>query len=288
MTPVMQLIDVGVAFNLKKIIEAVKEEVRREKRGSGGIEAAFEDNIKEEVKCSTRDLMRILAESLKRLVHQDEVEDPQRLLRQARACGWLSYRADLVRKALVRCDEEDWMKGREQELLEETHRHPRVWWSSRYEWKNEEGEPLKPDYNQCGRSSHGLEHMRDEFPEGKPNAQTRLNCLIGTKVVRLHDVDLSEEGMTFDEVGANLVPDTFLRTQREKYEAARLRAICRTAKSKTLMGNKLSVKMRRKKMRVQLVNSARKKALLFRQSFCRVVVGWMTPCLITTCVSLIL
>ena len=46
----MQLIDVGVAFNLKKIIEAVKEEVRRQKRGKGGIEAAFEDNRKEEVR----------------------------------------------------------------------------------------------------------------------------------------------------------------------------------------------------------------------------------------------
>ena len=92
--------------------------------------------------------------------------------------------------------------------------------------------------------------MRDEFPEGKPNAETRLNCLIGKKVVRLHDVDLSEEAMTFDEVGANLVPDNFLRTQRDKYEAARLRAICnhdRTAKSKALMGKKLSVKMRRNK-----------------------------------------
>ena len=37
MAPVMQLIDVGVAFNLKKIIEVVKEEVRRQKRGKGGI-----------------------------------------------------------------------------------------------------------------------------------------------------------------------------------------------------------------------------------------------------------
>ena len=139
MTPVMQLIDVGVAFNLKKIIEVVKQEVRRQKRGKGGIEAAFEDNRKEEVKCSTQDLMRILGESLKRLVRQDEVEDPQRLLRQARACGWLSYRADPVMKALVRCDEEDWMKSREQELPEETHRRPRVWWSSRYEWKKRGG-----------------------------------------------------------------------------------------------------------------------------------------------------
>ena len=114
--------------------------------------------------------------------------------------------------------------------------------------KNEEGEPLKPDYKQCGRSVNGLEYTRDEFPEGKPNAQTRLNCLTRTKVVRLHDVDLSEEAMTFDEVGANLVPDNFLRTQREKYEAARLRAICNSdsaGKGKAWRSKKLPVKMRR-------------------------------------------
>ena len=40
--------------------------------------------------------------------------------------GWLSYRCDPVRKALVRCDEEDWMKGHEEEYPEKSHRHPEV------------------------------------------------------------------------------------------------------------------------------------------------------------------
>ena len=55
--------------------------------------------------------MRILGRSWKRMREQDEVEEPQRLLKAARMCGWLSYRADPARKVLIRCDEEDWMKG---------------------------------------------------------------------------------------------------------------------------------------------------------------------------------
>ena len=84
----------------------------------------------------------------------------------------LSYRADPVRKALIRCDQEDWMRGREQELPEESHRHPSAWWDERYKWINEEGEPLKPDYSTCGQQVRGLEYMRDEFPEQAPNATT--------------------------------------------------------------------------------------------------------------------
>ena len=90
------------------------------------------------------------------------------------------------------------MKGREQELPEETHRHPSAWWEERYKWINEEGEPEKPDYKSCGRNVRGLEYMRDEWPEQAPGEETRLNCLRGNE---------------------------FLMTQREKIEAARLRAI---------------------------------------------------------------
>ena len=112
---------------------------------------------------------------------QDEDEQPERLLKAARMCGWLSYRADPARKVLIRCDEEDWMKGREQELPEESQRHPHAWWDERYKWINEEGEPLKPDYKTCGRNVMGLEYMRDEFPEQGPNEMTRLHCLMGPK-----------------------------------------------------------------------------------------------------------
>ena len=60
MTPVMQLTDVVVAYVLKKLIEAAKAELRRQKRGKKDYEvAAFEDDPKE-VKMGAEDLMRIL------------------------------------------------------------------------------------------------------------------------------------------------------------------------------------------------------------------------------------
>ena len=60
----------------------------------------------------------------------DEVHEPGRLLKARRSAGWLSYRADPARTVLVSCDQEDWMKGREDELLEHTHRHPNIWWGA--------------------------------------------------------------------------------------------------------------------------------------------------------------
>ena len=172
MTPVMQFIDVVVAFNLKKIFEATKVEVRRAKRGGvHGIEfvaAALEANPNE-TEFDAGDLMRILGRSWSKLKHQDEVDEPDRFLKAARVCGWMSYRVDPVSKVLVRCDEEDWMRGREDELLERTHRHPNSWWNQRYIWLNEEGEPRKPDWKTCGQNVHGFEYMRDEFLEQQPD-----------------------------------------------------------------------------------------------------------------------
>ena len=124
MTPAMQLTDVAVAFLLKKIIEACKAELRRQKRGNKDFEAvAFEDNPKE-TKSGAEDLMRILGRSWKRMREQDEDEQPERLLKAAMMCGWLSYRADPARKVLIRRDEEGWMQGRAEELKEESQRHP--------------------------------------------------------------------------------------------------------------------------------------------------------------------
>ena len=49
MTPVMQVTDVGVAFNLKKHIETAKVELRREKRGQNFEEIPYEKLKPEEV-----------------------------------------------------------------------------------------------------------------------------------------------------------------------------------------------------------------------------------------------
>ena len=70
--------------------------------------------------------MRVLGRSWMRMRAEDGDEQPERLLKAARMCGWLSYRADPVRKFLIRCDEEDWMKGREKDLPEKSQRHPQT------------------------------------------------------------------------------------------------------------------------------------------------------------------
>ena len=53
--------------------------------------------------------------------------------------------------------------------------------------------------------------MRDEFPENGPGEETRLQCMPAKRLVRLHDIDLSEEDFSFDEVGKEWVPEDFLR-----------------------------------------------------------------------------
>ena len=47
----------------------------------------------------------------------------------------------------------------------------------------------------------------------------------GPKKVTLACVDLTDEDITFPEVAKNLVPEACLKTQREKFEAAHLRAL---------------------------------------------------------------
>ena len=73
----------------------------------------------------------------------------------------MSYRADPVRKVLVKCHDEAWMAGRLGELAEVSHRHPGMWWEQRYSWMNEEGEPRVPDWKQRGKNVYGPEYMMD-------------------------------------------------------------------------------------------------------------------------------
>ena len=128
------------------------------------------------------------------------------------------------------------MKGNEAKFEEKTHRHPSAWWEMRYTWRDEAGEPQKPDYKACGRNVHGLDYMRDEFPEQGPNEKVRLNCLLGTKQITLPCIDLTEDEVSFPEVAKNLRPSEFLRTQREKFEAACMRAL--TKKKQDSRGRK--------------------------------------------------
>ena len=263
MTPVLQLTDIGVAFEFKRYLEAAKAELRREKRGPLGGELEFLMPAEGETKCSSADLMKILGRANRKMLRHDEQEDPERLLRQARSAGWLSYQADPVRKVLVRCDAQPWMQGRAEEFPEKTHRHPSAWWGERYNWLNEEGEPCEADWKRCGRNVFGMEYMREEFPEQAPNEKLRLNCLQGRKNVEMPCLAIEDEDMTFGEVAKNLVPEEFLRTQREKFEEARMRAI-RNWQSRTTRGHgskkqQLSKTVLRGKMKLRQKNKRKNK-----------------------------
>ena len=221
MTAVMQLTDVGCAFSLKKKLEEAKQEVRREKRGEASLASALKESGRTEMRCTPRDLLRIIGQAMANLRKADEEDNPDRLLKQARACGWLSYRADPVSKALVRCDNEAWMQGKAEEYPEESHRHPASWWHERYKWVNESGEPFLPEWKRCGRNIRGFEYMRDEFPAGAPHEDVTLHCMAvsGKKRVMLHEVDFSgpDEDMSFrpDDLGEALDSEIFVKTQRE-------------------------------------------------------------------------
>ena len=265
MTAVMQLTDTACAFSLKKEIEAVKQEVRREKRGDvASYAAAFEQKGKEEMRCTARDLLKIIAEAMANLRKADEEETPDRLLKQARSAGWLSYRADPLRKVLVRCDEESWMQGKEDEYPEASHRHPKAWWAERYTWLQENGEPMQPDYKRCGKHVRGLECMKDEFPESAPGEEVTLHCLgvSGKKRVRLHDVDLSaaDEEITFkqDDLGEALHPEIFLKTQRELIADLKRTAAAEARKPKPAWRQKVSTVVAKKKLRMKVKSKIRK------------------------------
>ena len=118
-----------------------------------------------------------------------------------------------------------------------------------------------PDWKTCGRNVPGMEAMRDEFPEQKPNEMTRLQCLQGTKVVTLACIDLTAEDISFPEVARNLVPEEFLKTQREKFEEARMRALTNAKGNREQKGVRLNAKAVRAKMRRRLVKQKKQAQL---------------------------
>ena len=259
-------VGVGVIFRIPK------EEVRRERAGGFEYEHAVKfQGVNRELKMDTADMLYIIGESFRRLKRHDEEEEPERLLKHARSCGYLSFRCDPKTKRLVRCDEEWWMQGREHELPEESHRHPARWWENRYKWVNEQGEPREPDFKSCGKSVRGFEYMKDEFPENQSGEQVFLHCMTGKRAVTLHDIDLTkdDEPMTFGDLceppqivsdGLRVQPAHFLKTQFEHRMAAKMRILSEapSAKVKKRESNKLATLALRKKMRNRLRTKKRK------------------------------
>ena len=90
----------------------------------------------------------------------------------------------------------------------------------------------------------------------------RLNCLRGQKLVTLPCIDLlDEDDVTFPEVAKNLVPSEFLKTQREKFEEARIKAMMKNSggKGKVRAGvRKIDRRVLRKKVQRKLIRNKRK------------------------------
>ena len=162
---------------------------------------------------------------------------------------------------LIKCDDEDWMKGREDILPERSHRHPHCWWDLKTGWVNEQGEPKKPNWKKCGTNVLSPEYMVDEFPEQQPDEHVNLKCM--RKEVALHCIDLStpEAGVTFTEIWDPLLPQCFEAMCAERREAAKAGALL---KNKQLVDETkkkvwaLRHTMRRNKMRTHLRNKKRR------------------------------
>ena len=75
----------------------------------------------------------------------------------------------------------------------------------------------------------------------------------GTRVVSLLAIDLTGEDLTFPESAQNLVPEQFLKTQREKYEEARVRAMTNVNGTKQHKRVPLGKKAKRAKMNRKLM-----------------------------------
>ena len=127
MTPVLQITDIGVAFNLKRKLDHVKREIRHNRVASDNLSQCLSTIPLAEARAGVPDLIQLVDESWHRLVAEEVGTDG--LLRTARRAGWLSYQADPETGLLVRADTFQWAQA----IQESAHRHPQGWWAGMYQ-----------------------------------------------------------------------------------------------------------------------------------------------------------
>ena len=115
-----------------------------------------------------------------------------------------------------------------------------------------------PDWKGCGGGVAGEEYMREEFPEQAPNETTHMKCFArGSQTVTLHCIEIEE--LAFPELAKPLRAEEFMKTERERFEEAKMRALVSQrgarGKGKTV---KLSKKARRAKVKRRLVKKKKK------------------------------
>ena len=150
-TPGMHTHDVGAAHVVAQQRDAIKAKALRYNIRTG-LEGAYHERGREEIECRIGDLITIGVIGFQRV--KDAGGKGSRRLRVVRLCGWLSCVADPETTTLVRRDELPWFRGREDELREDSHRHPQVWRHDGHEW-HEGGDTRNTDYTQCGSGVNG-------------------------------------------------------------------------------------------------------------------------------------
>jgi hypothetical protein len=140
MTACLQITDTDFAFRLKALAKSSMENLRLELRA-----VAAKAGVKPKLKCGAYEILRLIKESADKL---REISTKENLvLAAARRNGFLAYRPDFVKKALVRPDEADWCKSLP--ACADSHRLKAAWSEDRYKWFDADGRPVEPNMKEC-------------------------------------------------------------------------------------------------------------------------------------------
>ena len=127
----LQITDVGFAFNAKVAAEACKRQLRSAQRTK-----AQREGVTAQMESSAYEMMKIAIAMHKDCVERNEKE--AKVLKTARACGWLAYEAG--EKGLVPATGEKW-----KDFPLGSSRLGDDWLTNRYAHLDENGRTTRPD-----------------------------------------------------------------------------------------------------------------------------------------------
>jgi hypothetical protein len=162
MTACLQITDTDFAFRMKALAKSAMERLRLELRAT-----AAKAGVKPKLKCGAYEILRLIKESADQL--QEISRKENLVLAAARRNGFLAYRPDFVKKALVRVDDADWCKSLP--ACAESHRLKAAWSEDRYKWLDADGRPVEPDLSECSLAKT-LESHRDNAALAGPGEIT--------------------------------------------------------------------------------------------------------------------
>ena len=180
MTPVAQLTDTDIAFILKAIAEITKREIARQVRAAGSVdgETVTLENL------SLENIIKIAHEAHKGMVKR--AGELNLVLAGLRRNRMLSWRPDLSKGKLVRSDEQQWAK----DLPEGSHRQKESWADKRYEWIEENGAPVKPDWSRINGAQDAADLAEADYCSKLPQHCQDYNIAIGGKMISIPDPQL--------------------------------------------------------------------------------------------------